>query len=105
MGVAAPLDEALVLQFVDQEDHRGPVDPEPARDFLLGERGLAVNGDEHRALPPGEPEGRQGRARQPGQPQLRVLEQVTKAARQCWQRLARGGWSLGPGVGTAPFDG
>ena len=65
-------------------------DPQPACDFLLGERGLAVDGDEHGALPPGDAEGRHGRARQLGQPQLRVLEQVTKAAGQRWQRLARG---------------
>ena len=65
-------------------------DSEPVCDFLLGERGLAVDGDEHGTLPPGDPEGRQGRGRELGQPQLRVLEQVTKAVGQCWQRLARG---------------
>ena len=93
--VPAPLDERLVLQLVDQQDHRGPVDPQPACDFLLGERGLAVDRDEHGTLPPGDPEGRHGRARQLGQPQLSVLEQVTKAAGQCWQRLALGRLVIG----------
>ena len=93
--VLPPLDEPLVLQFVDQQDHRGPVDPQPACDLLLGERRPAVNRDEHGELPPGDPEGRHGRARQLGQPQLRVLEQIAKAAGQRWQRLARGRLVIG----------
>jgi alkanesulfonate monooxygenase SsuD/methylene tetrahydromethanopterin reductase-like flavin-dependent oxidoreductase (luciferase family) len=54
-GVLAALHEALGLQLVDQEHHRGPVDAEPPGDLLLGQRQVVIDGDEHRELPPGDP--------------------------------------------------
>lgn len=88
------LHKALVLEVVDEHDHGGPVHPQAERDVLLGQRYLAVDRDEHGALPPGDAVRCHRRARQLGEPELCVLEQVAKAAGQRWQRC---GLSSRPG--------
>ena len=69
--------------------------PSPAGGFLLGERGLAVDREQHGEFPAGDPERRQGGRVELGHPQLGVLEQVAQAAGQGrnrrLRRLARGG--------------
>jgi hypothetical protein len=79
LGVGTAFHQALCLQRVDQGDHRGAVDPEPAGGLLLGQRVLVGQGVEHGQLAPVDAVRDQGGPDQFGELQLGVFQQRVEA--------------------------
>ena len=65
VGVGSPLGEALGLEVVDHEHHRGAVDAEPPREVALALRPSGSEHAQHPVLLEPDPEGRERRVHEP----------------------------------------
>ena len=80
-GVGPPSDDALAFETVEQGDHRGAVDTEQLRDFLLRCWLSTRENPQHSQSPWIDPERLQRLGCRRLQLQMSVLEQVTEGVR------------------------